>query len=193
MAVSLDDVIERNVSALEGRHSTSGEAMFPMVRTALYPVVKKAELELNLYGTSGTSGAPQPLPHTLASFVWFQPVAIATPGTQTYTLPILRPSCNGYLHEAMVEVGIPSTGGDTLIELYKNGVKFGELTILEGEYTARMDITGSVAVREFYRDDYFAYKITESCTNRARGLTVYIRFYQYPYVMNDAQDPLPMP
>lgn len=93
----------------------------------------------------------------------------------------------------MIEVGRTAIGGDVLVELFKNNTKISELTIAAGEYTARVDITGGVSVREFQRDDFFAYKITESCSSRARGLTIYLRFYQYPYVMDDVQSPLPMP
>jgi len=194
MAITADDCIERLVSALETTTSgTSGESLFPRVRTALLPIMESTRLNLNFPGTSGTSGAEQPLPHTLASFVWYFPLASQTPIAQPYTFPVLRPISSGCLIEAFIEVGVAAVGGDTLFEFYKNGTKFTEATLAAGQINITMAIGGSFSEREFVRDDFFAFKITEAVTQRAKYLTVYLRFFQYPFVMADAQSPVPTP
>jgi hypothetical protein len=192
MAIELTDVVERIVSTLE--NSTSGD--FSNIRGKLYEKAKLIELELNTGATAGmdgTSGAPQPLPHTLASFVWSQNSAQQTPLSQPYTFPVLRPIASGCLIEAFVEVGIAASGADTLFEFFKNNTKFGEVTLPAGETTALVAISGTLADREFTRDDFFAFKITEATSQRARFLTVYLRFFQYPYIMADHQGTLPVP
>jgi hypothetical protein len=189
MAIGIEDVVERTISALET--STSGD--FTNIRGKLYEHAKQIELDL-CHGTSGgTSGAALPLPHTLASFVWYLPLVQQTPITQSYTYPVLRPISSGCLIELFVEVGIAAMGGDVLFELYKNNVKFSEATLASGTTTVLVPVTGTLAEREFTRDDFFAFKITEAVVSRARFLTVYLRFFQYPYIMADAQDPLPEP
>lgn len=193
MSITTADCLERLISTLETTNGTSGSSLFPYVRTALFPIVEQTRLDLNLPGTSGTSGAAQPLPHTLASFTWFQPVASQTPIAYPYTYPVLRPISSGYLIEAFVEVGVAAIGGDTLFEFYKNGTKFAEATLPVGERNVTVAITGALSVREFARDDFFAFKITETTTQKAKFLTVYLRFFQYPFVMADAQSPLPAP
>lgn len=136
---------------------------------------------------------PLPLPHTLASFVWYLPLCQQTPITQPYTYPVLRPIASGCLIEGFIEMGSAASGGDVLFEFYKNNTKFAEATLPAGQTTVLVPIGGALSDREFTRDDFFAFKITESVTSRARFMTVYLRFFQYPYIMADAQDPLPTP
>jgi hypothetical protein len=167
--------------------------LLPNVRTALLPVVEKAKMDLNLSGTSGTSGAALPLPHTLASFIWYFPVCQQTPVLLPYTYPVLRPISSGCLIEALVEVGVAATGGSTLFEFYKNNTKIGEAILPASQTNVTVSIPGTFAEREFTRDDFFAFKVTESATEKAQFLTVYLRFFQYPYVMADAQSPLVAP
>lgn len=191
--INITDVVERFVSTLETQTSGTGDKLFPRIRDAYYPTVKELELSLNLPGSLGTSGASQPLPHTLASFVWYQQVASQTPVAQPYSFPILRPISSGYLIEASVEVGIPSLGGDTLFEFYKNNIKLGEITLIAGSFIGTIPIAGSVPLREIQRDDFLAFRITESALQKAKGLTIYLRFFQYPYIMADHQSTIPMP
>lgn len=190
MAITPSDVVERTISALE--NSTSGD--FSNIRGKLYEKARQIEIDL-CHGTSGggTSGAALPLPHTQASFVWYLPLCQQTPITQPYTYPVLRPIASGCLIEGFVEMGAAASGGDVLFEFYKNNTKFAEATLLSGETTVLVAIGGTLSEREFTRDDFFAFKITESVTSRARFMTVYLRFFQYPYIMADAQDPLPTP
>jgi hypothetical protein len=194
LAITTNDCIERIVSTLEAQTSGTGERMFEKVRTAMYPIVKQIEFDL-CTGTSGsgTSGAAQPLPQTLASFVWYLPTCQNTPISQPYTYPVLRPIASGCLIEAFVEVGTAASGGSVLFEFYKNNTKICEATLVAGHTNITVPVPGTLASREFSRDDFFAFKITEAVTLRARFLTVYLRFFQYPYVMGDAQSPLPVP
>jgi len=193
LAITTTDCIERIVSTLETTTGTSGDSLFPQVRTALFPVVEKTMMDLNLSGTSGTSGAAQPLPHTLASFVWYFPLCQQTPVLLPYTYPVLRPISSGCLIEAFVEVGVAASGSSALFEFYKNNTKIGEATLPDGDTSVTVPISGTFAEREFTRDDFVAFKVTESATEKAQYLTVYLRFFQYPYIMGDAQSPLVMP
>lgn len=206
MAIGIEDVVERIISSLENAPAppTSPDLppdptkAFPNIRGKLYQVAKQIEMDL-CHGTSGgtsgagTSGAALPLPHTLASFVWYLPLCQQTPITQPYTYPVLRPIASGCLIEGFIEMGSAASGGDVLFEFYKNNTKFAEATLPAGQTTVLVPIGGALSEREFTRDDFFAFKITESVTSRARFMTVYLRFFQYPYIMADAQDPLPTP
>ncbi len=194
MAITPEDCVERIISELEATTSGEGELLFPHVRTALHPIVKQKEFDLfTSTSGAGTSGAALPLPQTLASFVWYLPVCQNTPITQPYTYPVLRPIASGALIEAFVEVGIAASGGNILFEFYKNNLKIGEVTLPVGQTTITVPIAGSFEDRSFTRDDFFAFKVTENVTIRARFLTVYLRFFQFPFVMGDNQDPLPVP
>jgi len=190
MAITPSDVVERTISALE--NSTSGD--FSNIRGKLYEKARQIEIDL-CHGTSGggTSGAALPLPHTLASFVWYLPLCQQTPITQPYTFPVLRPIASGCLIEAFVEVGAAASGGDITFEFYKNNDLLGTAVLPSGDNTVTIPISGTLAEREFTRDDFVAFKVIESVTSRARFMTVYLRFFQYPYIMADTQSPMPIP
>lgn len=196
MSIGTTDVVERIISTLENAPDpfNPGELAFPDIRGKGYQVAKQIELDLCVSTSgAGTSGADQPLPHTLASFVWYLPLVQQTPILQPYTYPVLRPIASGCVIEAFVEVGTPATGGACLFEFYKNNTKIGEATLPSGQTHILSTIAGTFSSREFTRDDFFAFKITESATQRARFLTVYLRFFQYPYIMADHQSTLPVP
>ena len=191
--IKVEDSVEKLVTALEDITDGTGSHPLSNVRTALFPTIQKTVFEQNLAGTSGTGEVVEPLPHTLASFVWYFPTATKTPITQPYTFPVLRPIASGCLIEAFVEVGTAAVGGVTHFEFFKNGQTIAELDLPAGTKTKAVPIGGTLENREFTRDDYVAFKISEATTQKAKFLTVYLRFYQYPYVMGDAQSPLLLP
>ena len=191
--IKTENSVDRLVTALENVTDATGAHPLDRVRTALFPTIQKTILDQNLASTSGTGAVTDPLPHTLASFVWYQPTAAKTPITQPYTYPVLRPIASGCLIEAFVEVGTAAMGGVTHFEFFKNGQTIAEADLPAGSKTITVPVGGTLENREFARDDYVAFKISEACTQKAKFLTVYLRFYQYPYVMNDAQSPLLLP
>jgi len=200
MSIGISDVVERIISTLENADDpyVPGDKAFPDIRGKGYQIAKQIELDLCIgtagtSGTAGISGAALPLPHTLASFVWYLPLCQQTLMSQPYTYPILRPISSGCLIEAFVEVGIAPLGGNVLFEFYLNNTKLTEATLVGGTTSVTVPFPGTIAEREFTRDDFVAFKITETVTTRARHMTVYFRFFQYPMVMADAQDPLPAP
>ena len=93
--IKVEDSVEKLVTALEGVTDGAGSHPLSNVRTALFPTIQKTVFEQNLAGTSGTGEVVEPLPHTLASFVWYFPTATKTPVTQPYTFPVLRPIASG--------------------------------------------------------------------------------------------------
>jgi len=159
---------------------------FQNIDKAEYPLLRGAELQSYQYNaTTHVEG----IPHTLGSFVWYNPIPETTTPPD-FAQCILRPVAQGRLVEVSAEVSAP--GSALTISVFKNtgsdGTPIATLTF----GNAGPAVTTSISNKDFIRDDFFGYTVSYSGAAPA-NLVVYLRFYQYPYVLNDHQTTVPMP